>query len=354
MTGGVRALRWEAFVAVMVVLAAAWATTLSPYYLDAEQLLFSSRNFVFTGIMALGLMVVILTGEMDLSLGSILAVCTVLLAKASAAGTPLPLALLGIFGVAGALGAVNGLLVARLRLPALAVTLGTMGAYRGLAFIIGSEVGYTGFDGTYRWLGSATVGGLAIPVMLFLFAAMLVTFVVVVHFTTFGRRCQAIGSNASAVAYSGIDVVRNKVVAYVVAALTAALGAWIFVGQFGSARGDNANGVILAIITSVVLGGVDINGGRGTVVGVFLATLFLWTLRNGMGLANIAGPIQQLIIGVLLLTSVLVSNFTRHAGSARRSWGGRRGGTGGVVAAEVQQAGRGPSPEQMERQEVKP
>jgi rhamnose transport system permease protein len=325
MTGSLKGLRWEAFVAVMVLLAAAWATTLSPYYLDAEQLLFSSRNFVFTGIMALGLMVVILTGEMDLSLGSILAVCTVLLAKASAAGIPLALALSGIFAVAGLLGALNGLLVARLRLPALAVTLGTMGAYRGLAFIIGSEVGYTGFDGTYRWLGSATVGALAIPVMLFLFTAMLVTFAVVVHFTTFGRRCVAIGSNASAVAYSGIDVVRNKVAAYVVAALTAALGAWIFVGQFGSARGDNANGVILAIITSVVLGGVDINGGRGTVLGVFLATLFLWTLRNGMGLANIAGPIQQLIIGVLLLASVLVSNFTRHAGSSRRWWGGRKG-----------------------------
>jgi rhamnose transport system permease protein len=268
--------------------------------------------------MALGLTVVILTGEMDLSLGSILAVCTVLLAKASAAGLPLALALPGIFLVAGLLGAVNGLLVARLRLPALAVTLGTMGAYRGLAFIIGSEVGYTGFDATYRWLGSATVGRHAVPVMLFLFAGVLAAFVVLVHFTTFGRRCYAIGNNAPAVAYSGLSVVRTKVTAYVVAGLTAALGAWIFVGQFGSARGDNANGVILGIITSVVLGGVDINGGRGTVAGVLVATLFLWTLRDGMGLANIAGPIQQLIIGALLLASVMVS----HA-AGRATWAPR-------------------------------
>jgi rhamnose transport system permease protein len=93
------------------------------------------------------------------------------------------------------------------------------------------------------------------------------------------------------------------------------VGAWIFVGQLGSARGDNANGVILGIITSVVLGGVDINGGRGTVLGVLVSTLFLWTLRNGMGLANIAGPIQQLIIGALLLAAVLVSNLM----SRRRS-----------------------------------
>jgi len=311
--------RWEAFVAVLVLLAAAWATTLSPYYLDAEQLLFSSRNFVFTGIMALGLTVVILTGEMDLSVGSILAVCTVLLAKCSAAGWPLLAALPLIFVVAGLLGALNGLLVAGLRLPSLAVTLGTMGAYRGLAFIIGSEVGYTGFDDAYRWIGSAMVGEI-VPVMLLLFVATLIVFAVVVHLSTFGRYCFAVGSNAPAVRYSGVSVVRTKIAAYVISGLTAALGAWIFVGQFGSARGDNANGVILGIITSVVLGGVDINGGRGTVLGVLVSTLFLWTLRNGMGLANIAGPIQQLIIGVLLLASVLVSNaVVRRGARARRA-----------------------------------
>ncbi len=311
--------RWELFMGVLVLAAAGWATTLSPYYLDAEQLFFSSRNFVFTGIMALGLTVVILTGEMDLSLGSTLAVCTVLLAKASAAGWPLPLALAGIALVAALLGLVNGLLVARLRLPALAVTLGTMGAYRGLAFIIGSEVGYTGFDASYAWLGATRLGDLGVPGMLFLFIAVAALFVVLVHYTAFGRRCVAIGHNAPAVTYSGIDVVRTKILAYVVSALTAALGAWIFIGQFGSARGDNADGVILAIITSVVLGGVDINGGRGTVAGVLVATLFLWTLRNGMGLANISGSIQQLIIGALLLAAVLVSNFSgsRSAGLAR-------------------------------------
>jgi rhamnose transport system permease protein len=330
--GLLRTYRWEAFVGLLVLLAAAWATTLSPYYLDAEQLLFSSRNFVFTGIMALGLTVVILTGEMDLSLGSILAVCTVLLSKASAHGWPLAAALPGIFLVAAALGALNGLLVAKLRLPALAVTLGTMGAYRGLAFIIGSEVGYTGFDATYKWLGARMIGGGPVPVMLLLFAAVVVVFGVIVHLTTFGRYCYAIGSNAPAVAYSGIDVVRTKIAAYVLSGLTAALGAWIFVGQFGSARGDNANGVILGIITSVVLGGVDINGGRGTVLGVLVSTLFLWTLRNGMGLANIAGPIQQLIIGVLLLAAVLLSNFLlRRSGRGRGS--GRAGG-GSKHAAE--------------------
>ncbi|MGC3999790.1 MAG: ABC transporter permease [Anaeromyxobacter sp.] len=314
MSHGPARYRWELTISVLVVLAAGGATWLSPFYLDADQLLYSSRNFCFTGIMALGLTLVILTGEMDLSIGSTLAVCTVLLARCSAAGLPLWVGLLIIFPVAGLLGALNGFLVARLRLPALAVTLGTMGAYRGVAFIIGSEVGYTGFDDSYRWLGSATLGEAGVPVMLLLFFAVVALFGVVMHFTTFGRRLYAIGSNAEAVRYAGLGVVRTKLGAYVVAGLTAALGAWIFVGQFGSARGDNANGVILGIITSVVLGGVDINGGKGTVVGVLVSTLFLWTLRNGMGLANIAGPIQQLIIGALLVVTVLISNFSGRGG----------------------------------------
>lgn len=310
--------RWEWTLLFMVALGVAWATSLSPYYLESSQLLNSSRNFVFTGIMSLGLMIVIVTGEMDLSLPSILAVCTVLLAKASAARLPLPLAVAGIFIVAAGLGALNGFLVARLRLPALAVTLGTMGAYRGLAFIIGSEVGYTGFDESYKYLGATLIGETEIPLMLTVFVAAVLLFAILLHFTSFGRCVYAIGNNAAAAVYSGIAVVRVKILGYVIAALTAALGAWIFIGQYGSARGDNANGVILAVITSVVLGGVDINGGRGTVVGVLVSILFLWTLRNGMGLANIAGPIQQLIIGTLLIGAVLVSNFAESGGDRRK------------------------------------
>ncbi len=307
--------RWELILWGLIAVAVFWFSRMSPYYLNAFQLLYSSRNFVFTGIMALGLMGVIITGEMDLSLPSILAVCTVLLSKASAAQMPLGAAIPMIFIVAACLGALNGFLVAKLRLPSLAVTLGTMGAYRGLAFIIGSEVGYTGFDATYMFLGSKTLGPFAVPLMLPVFFVIVAVFAVIFHYTTYGRRIFAIGNNSSAVSYSGISVVKTKMAAYMVGGLTAAMGAWIFIGQYGSARGDNANGVILAVITSVVLGGVDINGGKGNVFGVVTSILFLWTLRNGMGIANIAGPIQQLIIGLLLVSAVLVSNFT---GSLKR------------------------------------
>jgi rhamnose transport system permease protein len=307
-----RKYRWELLLSIMVVLAVIWASNLSSYYLDVSQLLNSSRNFVFTGIMGLGLMTVIITGEMDLSLPSILAVCTVLLAKFSAAKVSLWFAVIFIFLVAIILGIINGFLVAQLHLPSLAVTLGTMGAYRGLAFIIGSEVGYTGFDEAYKFLGAAYLGKSSIPLMLPVFIVVVLIFILLLHFTSFGRRIYAIGNNAEAAFYSGINVVRTKMLAYIIGACTAAFGAWIFIGQYGSARGDNANGVILSVITSVALGGVDINGGKGNVIGVVISILFLWTLRNGMGLANIVGSIQQLIIGILLIIAVLISNFAEE------------------------------------------
>ncbi len=295
----------------MVVLSVGWASLLSPYYLDVNQLLYASGNFIFTGIIAFGLMAIIITGEIDLSLPSTLAVCTVLLAQFSMHSIPLWLAIPSIFVVGAILGLINGLLVARLRLPSLAVTLGTMGAYRGFAFIIGSEVGYTGFDATYLWMGTATIGNTQIPVPLIVFCIMAVIFLLLMHFTTFGRRCYAVGNNMHAVQYSGISVTKVKIATYIIGGLTAALAAWIFIGQYGSARGDNANGVILGIITSVVLGGVDINGGSGSLIGVVLSILFLWTLRNGMGLANITGEVQELIIGVLLIAGILISNVSR-------------------------------------------
>jgi rhamnose transport system permease protein len=197
-----------------------------------------------------------------------------------------------------------------MKLPSLAVTLGTMGAYRGVAFIIGSETGYTGFGPTYLWLGGTSIGSTSIPKMLVVYVLCAIVFAILAHYTTFGRRCFAVGSNADAVRYSGTSVPKVKIAVYAIGGLTAALGAWIFVGQFGSARGDNADGVILGIITAVVLGGVDINGGKGTIGGVLLAILFLWTLRNGMGLANIAGSVQQLIIGVLLVVGIIISNVS--------------------------------------------
>jgi rhamnose transport system permease protein len=297
---------WEMMLAILTLAAGGWSAQLSPYYLNLGQIADSTRQFIFPGLLALGLMVVVVLGEIDISLASTLAVGSVLFSKFSEYHVQVWVALPVVVVICGLLGALNGLLVAALRLPSLAVTLGTMGAYRGLAFIIGTEKGYTDFDDSYLWAGSERLLGGTIPVsfLLFVFASLAAGFVM--HFTVFGRRCFAVGRNNDAAWFSGIKVRTVKVRAYTLAGALAALAALVWIGQYGSARGDNADGAILFVVTAVVLGGVDINGGKGTVLGVVLALFLLGTIRNGMGLANIAGPIQTVVLGALLTLGVLL------------------------------------------------
>jgi rhamnose transport system permease protein len=296
---------WELSLCVLIVAAGAWSARLSPYYLGIEQIFGSTRFFIISGLLALGLTVIVVLGEIDISLASTLAVGSVVLSKLSAAGVPVPVAAVLVVFVGAALGAMNGVLVARYRLPSLAVTLGAMGAYRGLAFIIGSEVGYTDFDDAYLWIGSANLFDETVPVSLLIFAVLAAVVGFVLHRTVSGRHCFSIGLNRDASWYSGVDVERVKIVAYAAAGALAGVAALVWIGQYGSARGDNADGSILFVVTAVVLGGVDINGGRGTLTGVVLALFLLGTIRNGMGLANIGGPTQTVVLGALLVAGVL-------------------------------------------------
>ena len=227
-----------------------------------------------------------------------------LFSKFSAFGVPIWIATPLVMAACAALGALNGVLVARLGLPSLAVTLGTMGAFRGLAFILGSETGYTDFDDSYLYVGSEQAFG-SVPVSFILFLVIALAVGVLMRRTVFGRRCYAIGLNKEASWAAGIDVARIKIKAYTLAGALAGVAALVWIGQYGSARGDNADGAILFVVTAVVLGGLDINGGRGAILGVVLALFLLGTMRNGMGLANVAGPTQTIVLGALLIVGVL-------------------------------------------------
>lgn len=314
---------WEMTLVLLIIAAGAWSSTLSEYYLSVDQLFGSTRFFIIPGLMALGLAMVVSTGEIDISLASIIAIGTVTLSKLSAAAVPILPASLIVVVIGGLCGLINGLLVARWRLPSLAVTLGTMGAFRGLAFIAGTDLGYTDFGDSYLWLGSEFAFAGIVPVALFLFAAMAVIVALVMHGTIFGRHCFSTGLNADAAWYAGVDVVRTKVMTYVAAGALAAMGSLVWIGQYGSARGDNADGSILFVVTAVVLGGVDINGGKGTIGGVVLALILLGTIRNGMGLANIGGPTQTVVLGALLVAGVLrpviASGLARFARQLQRA-----------------------------------
>jgi rhamnose transport system permease protein len=296
---------WELSLCILILGAGVWSARLSPYYLGVDQIFGSTRFFIISGLLALGLTVVVVLGEIDISLASTLAVGTVSLSKLSAVGLPVPIAAAIVVVLCGALGALNGVLVARYRLPSLAVTLGTMGAFRGLAFIIGSEVGYTDFPDPYLWVGSTGLFDDTVPVSLLIFAVLAGLIGFLLHRTVYGRQCFSIGLNRDASWFSGVDVERVKIRAYALAGALAGVAALVWIGQYGSARGDNADGSILFVVTAVVLGGVDIHGGRGTLAGVVLALLLLGTIRNGMGLANIGGPTQTVALGTLLVAGVL-------------------------------------------------
>jgi len=310
---------WEFLLVLLILAAGGWATTLSPYYLQVSQILGSTQYFAIFGIMAFGLMTVVIQGEIDISLASTLAVGTVTFARMAEAGISLAVAVPIVLLITAVLGAVNGVLVAYAKLPSLAVTLGTLGAYRGFAYIIGGEAGFSNLPESYTFLGSQRLG--IVPISLLVFLLLMAVTAVVMSATSFGRYSYAIGNNAAASGMAGVPVKRVSVGAYVFAAVTSGIGSLLWIGQYYSARADNADGSILFILTAVVLGGISIKGGKGTVGGVLLAVLLLGVLSNGMGLANFPGSSQTLVLGALLIVSI---GFPNLITLLRSRWSHRR------------------------------
>jgi rhamnose transport system permease protein len=295
----------------MILAAGAWSTTQSPFFLELENLLDLTKPFVFIGLMALGLTLVVIAGEIDISVASTLAVSVVVFADVWDHGLNIWLACLVGLLVGTGLGIVNGILVGILDLPSLAVTLGTLAAYRGLAFVVLGGGGITGFPSDYTRLGIADLGSSPVPIALTIFVAATLVFAVLLHGTRFGRYVYAIGSNREAARFSGIPVNRVRVTLFAISGLMAAAAGLVYASYFATARADAATVALLDVVAAVVLGGVNIFGGSGTILGVFLAVVLIAVLRNGMGLANVGGETQSIVIGALLLGSILTGNVIR-------------------------------------------
>jgi rhamnose transport system permease protein len=203
-------------------------------------------------------------------------------------------------------GLLNGVLVAKLRLPALAVTLGTLSFYRGLAYVLLGDQAARDYPASFTYLGQGTLGNTEIPFSLLVFVVLALVFGLVLHKTTFGRYLYAIGNNEGASRYSGVQVARIKIAVFVLSSTMAAVAGFILAARFGSTRPDIGTGLELTVITITVLGGVSIFGGSGTMPGAILALLLVGILRYGMGLLNIQGQVQDTVIGALLILSILV------------------------------------------------
>jgi rhamnose transport system permease protein len=310
---------WESGIFVFYLLSVLVASLMSPLYLNAFQILYSlQQSMGIASILAIGFMLIILVGEIDLSLPAILACCSVSFARLSVAGVPLGLSILIVFTVATLAGLLNGVLIVSFSLPSMAVTLGMMGVYRAIALWIGGYEGFglDAFQPSYIWVGSTLLGGV-VPAALILLIVLFVLVYLLVHRTAYGRLLYAAGNNRTATHLSGHSVKAIVASTYGFGGLMAAIGALVYIGQYQSARADNVANILLFVVACIALGGINIQGGKGRVIGLVFSILLLGTIQNGMGLANIQGPVQTLVIGLILIVAILVPVVIESIGNLR-------------------------------------
>ena len=296
--------------AILVALALFGFSRLSSDFLDIRYLLSNFTLYAETGLLALGMTLVIASGNIDLSVGSNMVLTACLAAKLLQSGGS-PAAVVSLSCCIGALlGAANGLLVARLKLPSFLVTLGTMAAYRGAAqAMLGASS--VKIPETFQGIDRATLLGIPWPLVVFLILAVVCA--LLLHRTVFGRWILAVGSNESASRYSGIPVAKVKVGAFAITGLLAGIGALLLVSRLGVARHDLAPGIELDAITIVVVGGTSVLGGRASMLGSVLAFVLIGLIKTGMGVANVKTEYQLTAIGVLLILAALSLNVAEFA-----------------------------------------
>nr|BFE66256.1 ABC transporter permease [Dactylosporangium thailandense] len=275
---------------------------------------FVTLEVIPIAIVALPLTLVIITGEIDLSVASVMGLTCAVMGDLWAHGvTSLPV-LVALSLVLGAvLGAVNGLFVTVFGLPSLAVTIGTLALYRGLAYVVLGDRAISDYPDSWTSGSTKAIPGLTIPWFIIVVAVLAVLFAVVLHATPIGRGLYAMGNNAEAARFAGIAVGRTKFWLFVATSTMSALAGVFWTFRFASARADNANGLELAVVAAVLLGGVSIFGGRGGLLGVLGAVVLICVLRNALQLASVPENTLTIVTGSLLIASVVGPNAVAMA-----------------------------------------
>src|SRR5580765_5669604 len=331
-------IRWEALLLVLLVCTIVYGSSVSPYFLQSTNLFYICLNVGEVAIMALPLTLIVITGEIDLSVASMLGLSGVLMAELFKHGWPIWPAMLAAVVLGAILGACNGFLITRLGLPSLAVTIGTLTLYRGIAQGILPTDTIGGFPTNLTNIGVVPIPGTHIPYSIAFFALLAIVFAVVLHATPLGRAVFAIGAGQEAAFFAGIRVRRIKFWLFVLSGTLSGFAGVLWSLRFASARYDSAIGQELYVVTIVLLGGVSIFGGRGTIAGVVVAVAVLGCLQTALTADLIAAQDQNIVVGGLLLASVIVPNardLYRRARVRLRSAAARRH-AGAAVQAEGQ------------------
>lgn len=307
---------WEALLVVIAVLIFAVNSFASPYFLDPWSLSDLTFNFTEKGLIALAMALLIISGEIDLSVAAIVALASTMMGMAVQAGAGTPVLVLIGIAVGLGCGAFNGLLVTRLGLPSIVVTIGTMSLFRGIAFIILGDQAYKGYPQSFAFFGQGYVWWVfSFELALFLVAALIYWFVL--HRTSFGRRVFAIGNNPVACQFSGVRVARIKFILFCLTGLMSGIASVLITSRLGSTRPSIAQGYELEAITMVVLGGVSILGGAGSILGVVLAAFIMGLVTFGLGLLNVPGIVMSIFIGLLLIIVIALPIVWRRVREGR-------------------------------------
>jgi rhamnose transport system permease protein len=307
-----RLARWEALLGALFVSVAVFAASSVPNFTSSFNLSQAAAGVSEKALLVLPLALLIIAREIDLSVASILALSSVVLGVLLRAGVPVTAAILIVLLVGVTAGAVNGWLVVRLGLPSLVVTLGTLALFRGLAYIILGSASVNVLPESLSSFGIDPVPGTQVPQTLLPFLVLAPVVAVVLHRTPTGRRIFAIGGNPETALYSGVRVARIRFFLFVFSGLVCAIAGIVYTARLANARADNALGYELDAITVVLLGGVSVFGGRGTLPGVVLALGLVAVVRNVLGLEHVGGDAQGTVIGLLLIVSLLASNLARR------------------------------------------
>jgi rhamnose transport system permease protein len=329
--------RWETLLVVLILGLIVLGANMSKFFLTPGNFSNLSVSLIEVGIMALPMALVIIAAEIDLSVESMVGLSVAVLGFLWAAEIPLWAGIPAVLLIGALGGALNGVLVTRLGLPSLVVTLGTLALFRGLALVVLGSRGVSKFPSEFTTFGFGTIPGTHIPWPLTVFVMLAVVLGLYLHAMWPGRQLFAIGKNAETARYSGVRVARTKMSLFILSGVVASLAGVILTARFASARADAGTGMTLTVVTCVLLGGVSIFGGKGTILGVVLAWLALSILGNALRLGNVATELQAISVGLLLILSVAIQSAAREVGTWRERWNARRGplqGAGDAAATE--------------------
>ena len=291
---------------LVLIIAASWLQPGFGTFENARTILLAVAT---VGVMALGMTLVLLAGELDLSIGGVAVVSGVVGGMLLHSGS-VALVVAGVLATGVLCGAINGWLVTRLRVPSLIVTLGMLGMLRAVANILsGGQAIYPEGVEAYLWFGRGAILGIPVPIVVFMVAALAA--IILVRHSRFGRALYAVGGNAAAAALSGIRVDRVRLCVFVVSGLTAALAGLLETARLAYIGPAGFTGIELSVIAIATLGGVSLAGGRGSVEGTILAALIIGVVNNALNIAGVSSYVQQIVTALVILCVVLPDSLQR-------------------------------------------